>query len=66
MIRALLIAMLIPLVFASCTDGKAKSSFNIGVSQCSDDAWRRTMNEDILREASFYSDLNIRIKTTRQ
>ncbi|GAB1416370.1 substrate-binding domain-containing protein [Paludibacter sp.] len=63
MIRALLIAMLIPLVFASCTDGKAKSSFNIGVSQCSDDAWRRTMNEDILREASFYSDLNIRIKT---
>ncbi|HQG67627.1 MAG TPA: substrate-binding domain-containing protein, partial [Paludibacteraceae bacterium] len=33
------------------------------MSQCSDDAWRRTMNEEILREASFYPNLKVKIKT---
>ncbi|MBP8944817.1 MAG: substrate-binding domain-containing protein [Paludibacteraceae bacterium] len=40
-----------------------KKEFLIGVSQCSDDAWRRTMNEEILREASFYPNLKVKIKT---
>lgn len=40
-----------------------KKEFFIGVSQCSDDAWRRTMNEEILREASFYPNLKVKIKT---
>lgn len=53
--------MLLLLIAYSCTE-EAKT-YNIGVSQCSDDAWRRTMNEDLLREASFYSGLNITIKT---
>jgi signal transduction histidine kinase/DNA-binding response OmpR family regulator len=63
MIRTLLIFTLISLSFVSCSTEKKKTSFNIGVSQCSDDAWRRTMNEDIQREASFYAGLNVTIKT---
>lgn len=53
--------LLLLLMAYSCTE-EAKT-YKIGVSQCSDDAWRRTMNEDLLREASFYSGLNITIKT---
>lgn len=47
----------------SCQQEKAKHEFIIGVSQCSDDAWRRTMNNDMLREASFYSNVHLTIKT---
>ncbi len=51
------------LVFQSCTPDKTNQTKVIGVSQCSDDAWRRNMNEEILREASFNSDLTVKIKT---
>ncbi len=47
----------------SCNSGKKEKTFLIGVSQCSDDAWRKSMNEEILREASFNGDLEVRIKT---
>jgi signal transduction histidine kinase/DNA-binding response OmpR family regulator len=49
------------LVF-SCHN-KPKHTFVIGVSQCSDDAWRRTMNNEMLREASFYPHIRLVIKT---
>lgn len=58
-----LLVIIATLGFVSCTTGNKNKSFRIGVSQCSDDAWRRTMNEDILREASFYSGLSVNIKT---
>ena len=60
--KSLLLFVLI-LVLLSCNSDKNKKSFLIGVSQCSDDAWRKSMNEEILREASFNSDLEVRIKT---
>lgn len=58
----------IPLLFfvlllTSCAKNKSKSTLIIGVSQCSEDAWRRTMNEEILREASFYPGFQVEIKT---
>lgn len=61
--RIFLFLLVTVLVFSSCTETKRKSTFRIGVSQCSDDAWRRTMNEDILREVSFYPGLQVEIKT---
>ena len=61
--KIILLAFIAVLTFVSCSTGKQNKSFRIGVSQCSDDAWRRTMNEDILREASFYSGLSVNIKT---
>ena len=47
----------------ACSDWQKQPELVIGVSQCSDDAWRSTMNEEILREASFYPHLKIKIKT---
>lgn len=47
----------------SCSFRKQEKSLKIAVSQCSDDAWRRTMNEEILREASFHPYVEVVIKT---
>ncbi len=35
----------------------------IGVSQCSDDDWRRKMNEEILREAMFHDNIDVEIRS---
>ena len=35
----------------------------IGVSQCSDDDWRRKMNEEILREAMFHDNIEVEIRS---
>ena len=50
-------------ILLSCNSAKKEKSYLIGVSQCSDDAWRRTMNEEILREVYFSSDADVQIKT---
>lgn len=55
--------IILTLILLSCNSGKKGKSFLIGVSQCSDDAWRRSMNEEILREAYFSSDADVQIKT---
>ena len=57
------ILLILLIVSFSCSHPKRKAQYKIGVSQCSDDAWRRNMNEEILREASFYSDVEVAIKT---
>ncbi len=54
--------MLLILILSSCNQ-KNKNQIRIGVSQCSDDSWRRTMNEEIIREASFYENVEINILT---
>ena len=40
-----------------------KKDYIIGVSQCSDDAWRHSMNDEMQREASFSGNIDLRIKT---
>jgi signal transduction histidine kinase/DNA-binding response OmpR family regulator len=50
-------------ILSSCNPGKSNQTKVIGVSQCSDDAWRRTMNSEMKREASFNPGVEIRIKT---
>ncbi len=42
------------LLMASC--GERQETFRIGVSQCSNDAWRRQMNHELRREASFHKN----------
>ena len=64
MYRILLIIFLtILVVLSSCKGEKSGQIKVIAVSQCSDDAWRRTMNNEMLREASFYPGIEIKIKT---
>ena len=48
-------------VMPSCKRNEA--NFIIGVSQCSDDEWRSRMNEEIMREALFYPNLKVEIRT---
>lgn len=46
----------------SCQSEK-KKQYTIGVSQCSIDLWRETANNEMLREASFYPNLKVEIKS---
>ena len=48
-------------IIASCANHEP--DFIIGVSQCSDDEWRSRMNEEISREALFYPNLKVEIRT---
>lgn len=38
-------------------------TYRIGVSQCSDDDWRRKMNEEINREAMLHDDVEVEIRS---
>ena len=57
-----LILLTIIILSFSCSN-KKKDTFVIGISQCSEDAWRRTMNEEMMREASFNPGIELRFKT---
>lgn len=48
-------------IVTSCDNQEQK--FIIGISQCSDDKWRSRMNEEIMREALFYPNLKVEIRT---
>ena len=48
-------------IVSSCK--RNEPDFIIGVSQCSDDEWRSRMNEEIIREALFYPNLKVEIRT---
>ena len=58
------LAFLVPLLMlVSCSE--EKEHLVIGVSQCSDDEWRKQMNMEILREALFYPEAEVRIRTAK-
>lgn len=61
-VRYLILFVLVALI-SSCNDAKKSNVYQIGFSQCSEDDWRRSMNLEILREATFYDDLNIEIRS---
>ena len=48
---------------SSCS--RTTPRFRIGVSQCSDDEWRRQMNSEITREARFYDEVRVEIRTAK-
>lgn len=37
--------------------------YHIGFSQCADDVWRVKMNQDMVREAMFYGNIDLEIRT---
>ncbi|MEX2564311.1 MAG: substrate-binding domain-containing protein [Cyclobacteriaceae bacterium] len=54
------IGLLIVFGLFSCGRLKEESTFKIGFSQCvSNDAWRKTMEEEMSRELSFYPELSL-------
>ena len=60
-ILLLLLVLSSLLMFSSCKKGR--DVFLIGISQPSMDAWREKANEELCREASFYNDVNVEIRS---
>lgn len=60
----ILILTLILNLLCSCTK-EEKSKYIIGISQCSDDLWRQTMNSEILLEASINQNIEVDIRTVK-
>ena len=55
------LTILLCLTFNACDREKAR--YVIGVSQCSDDEWRTQMNKEMRREALFYPDVQVEIRS---
>lgn len=61
-LKHLLWALLSLTVMGSCTQ---KKEFLIGVSQCSEDSWRETVNTEMLQEAAIHGDMEVIIKSVK-
>ena len=64
-IRSLLLIPLSILYFVQlvgCSQHKPNNVYRIGVSQCSDDAWRTKMNEEMENELIFHPELQLFIR----
>lgn len=61
----LLICIILIFILLYSCDIKKDARYVIGVSQCSDDLWRETVNNEMLREASFYQGTHIEIRTVK-
>ncbi len=65
---AVLLITIILLCLASCSgtpatiSSSSRAQYTIGVSQCSDDAWRTKMNEEMARELIFHPEIAMRIR----
>ena len=54
--------LVVALCFVSC--GEATTvDYHIGVSQCSDDAWRTKLNEEMRRELLFYPGVTLEVRS---
>lgn len=49
------------LLVCGCTPHEPR--FVVGVSQCSNDKWREQMNKEIKREALFYPEVQVEIRS---
>ena len=50
-------------VFAMSCSRTEQEDYLIGVSQCSDDAWRQQLNNEIRRESNFYPGVHVEIRS---
>lgn len=55
-----LIFILLTLLATACTENRV---YKIGVSQCSEDDWRKKMNDEINREIMFHEDAVVEIRS---
>ena len=58
--KAITLILLTAFLLPSC---KSEHKYKIGVSQCSDDAWRSKMNDEIMREVLFHDNLEVEIRS---
>ena len=57
----LLIALTVML--ANCGQQGSEKTYRIGVSQCSDDAWRTKLNEEMQRELLFHPEISLEVRS---
>lgn len=55
------IVLALLVAFSACSNRRVQ--FRIGVSQCSNDEWRSQMNREILREAHFYDNVEVIVRS---
>lgn len=60
---AILFSVLVCLCVLDSCSGNKEEKFLVGISQPSKDSWRETANTEFLREASFYDDIDIEIRS---
>jgi hypothetical protein len=53
------LALTIIMALSGCTESRV---YKIGVSQCSQDDWRKKMNDEINREIMFHEDAVVEIR----
>lgn len=58
-----LLIILSLLILSSCS--KEKVSYRVGLSQCSEDVWRETLNNEIKLESSLYGDIELIISSVK-
>ena len=56
------ILLLTAMLLTSCGEPEA-TNYRIGVSQCSDDAWRTKLNEEMERELLFYPGVTLEVRS---
>ena len=55
-------SLLLILLLSACSQCAEKPVYVIGVSQCSDDAWRTKMNQEMERELIFHPQMQLHIR----
>ena len=63
LITAAVFAMSFVIPFAMSCSRTEQEDYLIGVSQCSDDAWRQQLNNEIRRESNFYPGVHVEIRS---
>jgi signal transduction histidine kinase/AraC-like DNA-binding protein len=49
-------------LFLSCSSHNKEKKYRIGFSQCTNDVWRKNMQDEMEREFSFYPEVNLIVK----
>lgn len=50
-------------MLANCGQQGSEKTYRIGVSQCSDDAWRTKLNEEMQRELLFHPEISLEVRS---
>lgn len=58
-----LLLLLAMILFGACS--AREKTYLIGVSQCSEDLWRTTVNGEIMRQASLYDNIDVEIRSVK-
>jgi len=55
--------LLVLFLLTGCSQHQSETSYHIGVSQCSDDAWRTKLNEEMQRELLFHPEITLEVRS---